>query len=185
MNTFETLKSSFSVNWGTIFVGWEGLGNFSPFRWEDFPPLLTLDEVYEYCYDAIAKTDSKEEISLIIDLLEFENRSPDRALVRSLLQPLAKLVPNETAFELRKWRVIMLDEILAQLKNNVVDDLAALSEFWMYFGFPPDSPMKFQGIDNNICPEEFYTDENHKQAVAANKVWVQREKQEIKQNRGR
>jgi len=183
MKTFETLKNNFSVNWTTILIGWEGLGmiSLSPCDWEKSPPLLTLAEMYEHCYDALAKTDNKREISLIIDLLDLEGKPAERALIRSLLLPLANLRNEDTVFELRKWRVITLCEALEQLKGDVVDDLVHLSEFWMYFGFPPDSPMEFQSVGNNIRPEDFYTDENHKRVIVANKTWAQKELQKLKQ----
>ena len=182
MSIFIKLKNIFSVNWTTILVGWEGLGVFSPFKWEDFPPLLTLDEVYEYCYEAIGKTDDTTEIGLIINALEFEKKTVERAFIRLLLQSLADLHHVDKVLELRKWRVILCAETLEKLQNEMTDDLASLKEFWMCFGFPKDSPMEYQGVGNNIRPEDFYTYANHKKVVSAHKTWVQNETQEIKKS---
>ena len=181
MTTFETLKTNFPVNWMTVLVGWEGLGMISPwpYDWEKSPPLLTLDEMYKHCYDAVGKTDDKEELRLMIDVLEFENKSPNRALVRSLIQPLARLHSNDATFELRKWRAIILGEVLGKLQNDGLNDWISIAEFWMYFGFPPDSPIEFQTFEKNKRSEEMYTDDNMNQLVVAHKAWLQREVQEI------
>ena len=47
MKTFDKLQNTFSINWSTILVGWEGLGMISPwpYDWEKFPPLLNIDEI--------------------------------------------------------------------------------------------------------------------------------------------
>ena len=183
MKTFDNLKSNFPVNWTTILVGWEGLGMISPWpdKWETFPPLLTFEEVCEFCYDRIAKPDDMKKQRLILNVLEFENKPVERALVRYLIKPLSDLEHGDTIFELRKWRVIMLGEVLEKLKNDTVYDLVALSEFWQSFGFQSDSPMEFQGVGNNIRPEDYYTDENMKQSVITNREWLQREMENIKQ----
>jgi len=181
MSTFEKLKNTFSVNWTTILVGWEGLGIISLLRLEDFPPLLTLEEVFEYVYESIAENHDKKEMDLILDFLPFEQKEPDRALVQHFLTQLSEWHHGNKAFELRKWRAIVLDDVLGQLQGGALYDLISLLEFWQEFGFPSDCPMVFQGIGNNIRPEEYYTDENLKKSIIANKNWLQKEMQELKQ----
>ena len=182
MSTFETLKTIFRVNWTTILVGWEGLGRISPWpdRWETFPPLLTFEEVCKYCYDAIANTNDTNEISFILDVLDFEKKEPEHALVRYLIKPLSDSEHGDTAFELRKWRAILLSEVLEGLQGDALPDSLKIGEFWLYCGFPSDSPMKQPDLDN-MCPEEYGTEEYIKRVVSANKVWLQKEMQEINQ----
>lgn len=182
MKTFETLKTTFIINWTTVLVGWEGVGMIfhRSYDWEKFPPLLTWDEIYRYCYDIIAKRNDKEELNLIVTLLEFENKSPDRALVRSLLQPLARLYPNDVTLELRKWRAITLGETLEQLSNDPLYDWISIAEFWMLFGFPPDSPIEFQCYTKNVQSNESYTIDNIKHLVDAHRTWLKKEIDELK-----
>jgi len=182
MSKFESLKNKFSVNWTTILVGWEGLGTISPWPndWEKYPTLINLNEVYEHCYNAFNKKLNNDESNLIFNLLAFENKPAERALIRSLLQPLAELHSNETSFELRKWRVIMLGEVLEQLSNDPLYDWLSISEFWMYFGHPKDSPIEYQNFGKNIKPKITYTKNNMGQLVEAHKAWIQDEISNIK-----
>jgi Uncharacterized protein conserved in bacteria (DUF2247). len=181
MKTFERLKHEFPVNWTTILVGWEGLGIISPWpdEWEKFPPLLGFDDVCKHCCDVLATTNDSMEIDLIIDVLAFENKNPERALIRHLLTSLSALKKHDKKFELRKWRVIMLGETLNKLQKDPLNDVLAINEFWMYFRHPQNSPMKIEGIELNKYPEEFGTDSHLVRTVDANKKWLKKEMREI------
>ena len=41
-----------------------------------------------------------------------------------------------------------------------------LGDIWAYLEFPPDSPHVFQGINNEITPEEYYTMQNYNLSFA-------------------
>ena len=180
MKTFEILKNNFPVNWTTVLVGWEGLGIISPWpdKWIESSPLLTVNEVYEFCYDRISKTSDAKEISLILEMLEFEKKGPDREFIGYLLTPLSELYNGDKTFEIRKWRAVMLGELLERLQGDALSDSLEIGEFWMYYGFPPDSPMKHSDIDN-VRSDEYGSKKYINRVITINKEWLQNEIQTI------
>ena len=52
----------------------------------------------------------------------------------------------------------------------------------MKLGFPEDSPHIFQGRNNNITPEEYYTQENYDYLYEKHIEWLQKEIKSIKCN---
>jgi len=176
MKTFEKLKNNFPINWTTVLVGWEGLGMISPWpdKWNKSSPLLTINEIYEFCYEIIGKTNNSKEINLIVEILEFEKKDPDRELVRCLLTPLSELYNGDKTFEIRKWRAVMLSELLEQLHGDALDNSLQIGEFWMYYGFLLDNPMKHPDIDN-VSSNEYGSKKYINRVIAINKKWLQNE----------
>ncbi len=50
-----------------------------------------------------------------------------------------------------------------------------LTELWVQFGYPEDSPHIIQGRGNNISPTEYYTQSNYDKLYIKNKEWLEKE----------
>jgi len=181
MSAFAKLRAEFDTNWTTILVGWSGLGVLSawPDRWGEFPPLLSADEVAADADERLASSADTTEQNLIVELLSLDLRTESRETIRGFLQRLSDLDRGDPAIELRKWRLILLEQVLGVMPQDALYGLMALTEFWQSFGFPSDSPHEVQGRGNAITPPEYYQQENLRRLLARHRAWIDDERAAI------
>ena len=178
MSTFEKIRAAFTTNWTTVLVGWNGLGDLCPWpdRWTEYPALIFGHEICAYCDEQLAKSFDPIERDMILALLALDVRTASREIVRTLLTPLSVLCKGDPAIELRKWRLVMLEETLEHLPKDALYGLIALSEFWQSFGFPADSPHTVQGRGfKSVGPYEYYEQENLDQLLLRHRTWIEHE----------
>ena len=185
MSTFEKLRAAFDVNWTTVLVGWNGLGVLSPWPncWTEFPPLISADEIAAYADERLSSSSDPSKQDLIVALLSSDLRLETREEIKDLLEPLAELDGGDPRIELRKWRLVLLEDVLVNLPNNALHGLMALTEFWQGFGFPSDSPHDVQGRGNTITPSEYYQEENLHRLVDRHRRWIEDERASLKKQR--
>ena len=182
MSVFERLRSVFPVTWTTALVGWEGLGVLSPWpgRWTEFPPLLRISDLVSYASERLIASSSAKEEKLIVDLLEMEQAGQTREAIRGVIGVLSAIDGGECARELRKWRVIMLQDVISRLPPDPTQALLALTEFWQNFGFPIDGPHEVQGRGNNTAPEDYYRASTLQRMIEHHQAWMAHEITELK-----
>lgn len=178
MSTFAKLKDAFNVNWTTILVGWKGLGVFSPWpeRSDEFPSLISANEVSVYAGDRLAITSNPVEDELIVRLFSLDLASESRQRIAAILKQLSDLDRGDPLIELRKWRLVLLEELLVSLPHDAIEGLVTLFEFWQEFGFPIDSPHMVQGRENTFTPEEYYHDDNFQRLIDSHRNWIRDER---------
>ena len=154
------------IDWATLFVGWKGLKNYSY--------LVSIEEIIEFATDYLSKNPELNSPT-VMDIVISEVREID-----IINQALYKLVQNKEyslKIALRKWRLILLLEVMESLdENKYVDSLFSLSDFWISFEYPYDMPMDIQGLENKITPEKYYTKENCRKIIEDHKDWIIQEK---------
>jgi hypothetical protein len=178
MSSFARLKGQFVVNWTTVLVGWKGLGVFSPWpaRSADFPPLLSADELAAYANDRLALSSDAAEDDLVVRLLSLDLHTEGRETITEHLARLSDLSGCDPSHELRKWQVVLLEDLLDHIPSDPLYGLIALTEFWQNFGFPADSPHEVQGKGNTISPDDYYQESNYRRLVSRHKAWIEQEK---------
>lgn len=156
-------KMGFKINWELIYLGYYG-NSIIPCS------QISKKEIKEYANTLIEK--SFEQFDLITDLVfEIDNDY----MLREILNKLKK---NETVSEKlqeRKWRVLIVSESLENIKDDYLEGLFELNELWVSLGIPNDSPHIFQGRNNLLTPQEYYTKEMFEKLYALNKEWLQTE----------
>lgn len=186
MSVFEQVKATYGACWTTVRVGWDGLGVLSPWpeRWTEFSPLLSPDEIAAYAYERMTTSSGREEERLIVELLGLDLQTESRETVGDRLRSLSELDGRESEIELRKWRVVLLEQVLRTLPHDALYGLMALSEFWQGFGFPSDSPHEVQGRGNAIDPSEYYQQDNMDRIVGRHRAWIEDERRMLRGQRG-
>ncbi len=181
MTTFEKLRQEFSTNWATVFVGWKGLGVFSPWpdRRQDFPPLLSRSEVATYADEHLAIAEDRAELDVVERLSSAAWRGDTRECIESLLSRLAGQEPSGEGLELRKWRATLLEQVLATIPQDPIYGLLTLTEFWQEFGFPADSPHEIQEMGKSPDPSEYYQRENFDRLLSRHVEWLRTERMAI------
>ena len=183
MKTFKKIKLGFHTNWTTVYVGWRGLGVLSPWpdQWIKWPPLIDTDEISEYAEERLSSSQNAKENELIINLLSLDLYIEPRVVILDILEQLSNLDRGNPAFELRKWRLVLLEEFLKSLPEGPVDALTDMTEFWLNFkSITEDCPHVVQGIGNSITTDEYYTDEYLQQEIRRHQAWIEKERKEIK-----
>jgi hypothetical protein len=184
MKAFARVRSAFDVNWTTVLVGWRGLGVLSPWpnRWMEFPPLLTADEVAAYARERLAASPNGAEQALLGELLSLDLRAENREEVTAMLNRLSESVGHDAAIELRRWRLVLLEQTLSDMPHDPLYGLTALTEFWQSFGFPADSPHVVQGRGNTVSPADYYQPDNFRKLLAAHTRWIEDERAALRQS---
>lgn len=171
MTLFARLSETFSVNWTTLLVGWDR-------PWES-PAVLSTDDIDSHATERLASGVDARDEALIVELLALDLPNADRALIRRCLARLSDLCRSDPSSELRKWRVVLLEQLLENLATDPVYGLIALTEFWLGFGFPPDSPHEVQGRDNSMSASEYYQEDNYRRLLLRHRSWIEQEKRDL------
>ena len=185
MTPFARIRTQFAANWTTVFVGWKGLGAFSPWQAHsaEFPPLLSVKELGDYANERIRLSTETAEDELILRLSSLDLPSERRETIIAKLAQLSEWCRGDPSHELRKWRAVLLEDVLADLPRDPLSGMLALTEFWQGFGYPSDSPHLVQGKGNTVSPADYYREDNYERVVACHRAWLSREKAELQEDR--
>jgi hypothetical protein len=118
----EKLRAAFDANWTTVLVGWNGLGVLSswPDRWTEYPPLISREEIAAYAEERLSCCSDPAQQNLRVTLVSPELQRQAREEIKDLLERLSKLDAGDPQIELRKWRLILLEEVLASLPKDAL-----------------------------------------------------------------
>jgi hypothetical protein len=155
--------SSFDVNWRTLLIGRDGPGKY--------PPLLSQDDVRRFAAEKIAERPDEPPDTLTLAIASSDD---DDEVIKNLRR-LAEQQPGDPARELRKWRLVLLKEVIGELPQDPLYGLLRLTEFWERFDYPSDGPHIVQGRQNQLTPGEYYTSENFERVVRRHEEWISAE----------
>ena len=113
----QILTSQFGVNWRTILVGWEGVG--------DFGPVLFSSDVVSYALRKVEESPDEQPKEVIL-LLAADS---DSELVGRCLGELARQETADPTIETRKWRLILLKSVM---RDPVLQDRLPLQQFYRF-----------------------------------------------------
>ena len=152
------------VNWTTVLVGWIGPG--------ELHPLLTAKDVIDFAVEVlVSDEDSRPEIVQLAGALPSEVE-----VVQSTLYALASEDAAVRAFEERKWRLVLLQELLVDLTCDPLYGLINFKEFWGQFSYPDDSPYDSR---NEPDPTHFFEEDNYRKLIQSHKEWIEAERQRL------
>ena len=173
MSIFTKIKKEFSINWGTVLVGWNNLSHQSP--------QITFNEIKEFAFERLESSDcTQSEEDTIIQLLSKNQNEFDKEEICDLLVTLSHFSNAKITIEERKWRVTHLGEMLMNIPTNPIYALIALTDFWASYDYPSDSPHVIQGKDNELSPTVYYTDVFFQNMLSVHNEWIKKEKQSIR-----
>ncbi len=146
-----------AVDWSTIAAGWEGWG------------IISAEEVIGYASDQLPDP-PHDQLKWVTQLAIAEK--DERELISQALHELAK---GNLAVGVRKWRLLLLKELLPRIGDDLLYSLIELADFWSTFDYPDDSPHVVQGRGNSISPQEYYTEANLQAILDRHWEWVRNE----------
>lgn len=167
----EFISNNFYVTWTSIKIGLEGYKNF--------PPQLSINDIDSYATSLLYQ---KDNLSIEVLDLTLANSMSYEEIIK-VINKLASKENIDINFEMRKWRVLYIKEVLNQIQSlDYLYGLIALADAWSLFDYPDDSPYIIQGVANNISPEDYYSNETFKYMIEKHKKWVTKEIQYLKVN---
>jgi|AKYZ01.1.fsa_nt_gi Uncharacterized protein conserved in bacteria (DUF2247). len=154
------------ITWRLLDIGFMGS--------ETFRNELSSQEIIDY---AIFESNSNNDED-VFDLACEYSENIDK--VESYLKNLVSKESTSNEIEFRKWRVVYVKKQLIKPNTDFINGLIELGDIWAKFNFPEDSPHIFQGRNNDITPEQYYTEENYKKLLNKHFIWVSDEITKLK-----
>ena len=179
MTIFEKLKQLFPYNWPTLYVGWRGVGVYSPWPndWLRFPSLLSEEELLDCCYESVGREDG-EMSSRLVDLVEMLNSDVrSRGSVLECLAALSGSPGREQAdAEMRKWRCACVAKELDGFRgDNSFEISRNLEELFLEFGSLEGSPECMQKFRSEGNASMHYEPDKCESRIEHCRKWLETE----------
>jgi hypothetical protein len=166
MDLLKRLNSlGFSITWRLLLIGWNGPAKFGR--------VVTADDIIAYATDLIGSPKGSYQPE-ITELAAAQRNETD--VVEACLRRLSGVEGTAPGLETRKWRYVLLEQLMEKLPRDPVQGLTELTTFWEQFDFPADSPHLVQGKGNRLSPEQYYTITFLNKIVLKHKAWMENER---------
>lgn len=160
----EIIKMGFKITWRVIVIGLLGESYILP--------QLSRDDVFEYLDNLlIVETVETDKIITLI------SERDDLIKSNELIACFARIEDSDLELQLRKWRAFLLQRILDNVKDDFMQGLLALTEFWVSVGMPSDGPHEFPNRHN--VSTGYFTKETFVRLRNKNERWLMTEIQII------
>ncbi len=156
----------FSITWKFIYYGFKGT--------ERFREQLEANNIIDY---AISCLQNERHNTLIDDLACIYPDEEDK--IHHVLYRLATQEVSDEKLELRKWQYIYVVQHFPPKNEDYIGGIVELGNIWADLDFPDHSPHIFQGVNNQISPQSYYTKENYEQLYEKHLKWLIHEKEWI------
>lgn len=139
-------KNNILINWKLINIGCLGS--------ETFFKELDYEEITNY---AISIFDEKNKN--ILRILSYNKDEYEE--MGEFIKELAIQENSDEKIAYKKWELIYIIKNLPPKRIDYIQGIIELQDIWAKIDFPKDSPLILQGLNNDISPEEFYTENNY------------------------
>jgi hypothetical protein len=158
-------KYGLKVTWTLLDIGYNGKSVLGQ--------QFLGSEIISYALSALIDGDKSLDVAFLASLQRSEEDE-----IGPVLTKLSALENLDVSVEFRKIRSVFVAEQLMEF-DDFVYGLVQLGEIWIDLGFPAGSPHVFQGKDNNITPQEYYTRNNYLYLLDRHRAWLDIEINEL------
>src|SRR4051812_14269039 len=118
-------EMTFSVTWTLLLIGWEGPGKVGR--------VVTVEEIVAHATIRLEMPSSNDtfEVAQLASATE-----SDTTVIASALRKLSMAEGASSDVETRKWRYVLLEQLVQNLPADPLYGLIALTTFWSQFDFP-------------------------------------------------
>ena len=155
-------KNGFKITWKLLYVSFNN-SNYS----------LSSREIIDYATSLLNDYIDKNISCLAacqIDEIDYINQ---------YLEILSENEDSDYNIEEKKVRLIYILKNMPNYNTDYITGLIELGNIWASLDFPEDSPHIFQGRNNTICPNDYYTRDNYDYLYQRHLEWIEREKEKI------
>lgn len=155
----EFIKLKLPITWTLIDIGFKGSDIF-------FGELETLD-IIEYAESLLYLDNYYAEVA------ELAGEKKENIFeVDKYIKILSSYENCCWELEFEKWTVCYVNKCIQTKYDNCIYGLVELADIWVKLKMPKDSPFVFQGVNNSIKPEEYYTMQNYEKLYQSHVDWV-------------
>jgi hypothetical protein len=149
------------IDWGVIFYGFKGVPELND----------RLDASY-IANHAFSKLNSEDEelTTSLVALTSAPLLGTNEVAV--ILENICTKKNVDLKLSLRKWRFVLLEELLDDLPEDPIYALIEITEFWLSWDNPSDKPHIIQGLDSDLTPHQYYTLDNFKEILRSHRQWM-------------
>jgi len=160
MNALRELQGlGLRVGWRTALIGWDGPAANG--RQIDGPQIVEL---------AVTKLEQLPDLQgAALELASLEGHESED--VDRVLRRLAHEERSSEALELRKWRILLLRDLLDALPEDPLYAWTTLAEFWHSFGNPSDCPESIRSFEK-LSPDARYTAKTRQKLLTDHQEWL-------------
>lgn len=158
----EFIEKGFEITWTLLNIGFDGSAKFKK--------QLDVQDIINYAINKMEDGDESLDVVLLAS-----SHAANAEEISELLKNLSKSEKVNTDVECRKWRVLCVSKNLPNIQDEYIQGLIELGDIWLMFDFPDNSPHVFQGRNNSITPNEYYTQENYEKLLENHRKWLDKE----------
>lgn len=158
----DFIEKGFGISWTLLNMGWYGSAKFKR--------QLAGQDIIDFAMSKMEDGDESIDVVLLAS-----SRATDTEEISELLKRLSGGEKVDADNELRKWRAIYVSKNLPDIQAEYMQGLIELGDIWALLDFPDDSPHVFQGRNNSITPNEYYTKENYIKLLEKHQEWLEKE----------
>ncbi len=163
----DFIETGFEVSWTLLYLGVNGS--------EIFKNQLDGQDIIDYAAAKMKEGDDSLDVVLLANA-----NAANIDEINELLFRLSNYEVVDCDDEYRKWQIIYVLKHLPDEHADYIQGLTELGNIWTMLGFPDDSPHVFQGRNNSMTPEEYYTRENYLLLLDKHREWIEKEISQLK-----
>lgn len=158
----DFIEKEFGISWTLLNMGWDGSAKFKR--------QLAGQDIIDFAMSKMEDGDESIDVVLLAS-----SHATDAEEISELLKRLSDGEEVDADNEFRKWRAIYVSKNLPDIQAEYIQGLIELGDIWALLDFPDDSPHVFQGRNNSITPNEYYTKENYVKLLEKHQEWLEKE----------
>ena len=160
-NKLENINNiGLKITWKFILIGYKGYMHLNS--------QITKDDICKYIENHINEKDNGKYIELLV------NEHDDYAFEKTL-RNFANKEYSDLNLQIDKWILYLTKVMIDNLKSDYYENLLEINDFWVSLGQPEYCPHIFQGVNNEIEPEDYYTIEMYDKILKIHKEWIKKE----------
>lgn len=161
-------KLGLRITWTLIDIGFRGSDIF-------FNQLKTSD-IIEFAKSTLYSDNYYEEAAELAGEGEANIYEIDK-----YVKILSSYEKCERSFEFEKWVVCYVNKHIQNKCDNCIDGLTELADIWIKLEIPNDCPFVFQGLNNKLTPEKYYTMKNYDKLYQNHINWIEDKLKKLKE----
>lgn len=158
----DFFEKGFGISWTLVNMGWDGSAKFKN--------QLAGQDIIDFAMSKMKDGDESIDVVLLAS-----SHAANAEEISEILKRLSDGEDVNADNEFRKWRVMYVSKSLPDIRAEYIQGLIELGDIWAMLDFPDDSPHVFQGRNNSITPNEYYTQENYMRLLEKHRQWLEKE----------
>lgn len=159
----EIEQLGFQVTWKFINIGLHGNAKI--------PVQISYDDLFEYLDNLLERN-----IEEIDDIISIWCERDDIIEVDKLLESLSEKEVQDAFFESRKWRAYQLKKILDNVKQDCLQGLLEMMEFWLPMKDEKECPHVFpQNSGDGSSVQQYFSQTMYDFLIQKNRIWLEKE----------